>query len=335
MRISVGSMFNYARYLAGYWDEVARMKKLGIRPSDLVLEIGAGNGPYFRSDILCDRYLSDNTERASRGSIRIDRPFVAGDAMNLPFRSQTVDFLIANQLLEHLERPGDFLDEIVRVSKRGYLTTPTELAEKIFGWEMHLWYVEVKDGVLTLRRKERPIYDSQLAKTFHALYSLNHDDNAFHRFYWAYPELFICEFVWEGRINYQIEEVPSPREERVKTRVAQFDLIATLEFLRNYERAIRGLSYKQRVGQWLDRALRHVFSRHRAATALDWLAILACPVCLSGLEMEQSQEQALVCTSCRQRYPVMSGIPVLVTEAAPQREVQESHRVECSKHPVS
>ena len=47
----------------------------------------------------------------------------------------------------------------------------------------------------------------------------------------------------------------------------------------------------------------------------ELLEILACPVCKGSLRMDES---SLVCTSCRLRYPIRDGIPVLLAEEAEQ-----------------
>ena len=47
------------------------------------------------------------------------------------------------------------------------------------------------------------------------------------------------------------------------------------------------------------------------------LAILVCPKCKGELEYRQS-ESALVCHSCKLKYPVRDGIPImLIDEATP------------------
>jgi uncharacterized protein YbaR (Trm112 family) len=45
----------------------------------------------------------------------------------------------------------------------------------------------------------------------------------------------------------------------------------------------------------------------------DLLEILACPACKGPLRLDES---SLVCTSCRLRYPIRDGIPVLLAEEA-------------------
>ena len=43
------------------------------------------------------------------------------------------------------------------------------------------------------------------------------------------------------------------------------------------------------------------------------LRTLVCPVCHAALELEA---QAILCTGCGRRYPVVDGIPVLLPERA-------------------
>jgi|HubBroStandDraft_2_1064218.scaffolds.fasta_scaffold1111229_2 uncharacterized protein YbaR (Trm112 family) len=42
------------------------------------------------------------------------------------------------------------------------------------------------------------------------------------------------------------------------------------------------------------------------------LAQLACPACYGDLRLEESR---LVCTACGHAYPIVDGIPVLITES--------------------
>ena len=74
-----------------------------IGPNDLVLDVGSGHNPNPRSDILCDRYIEDDTERG--GSIRVDRPLIVADAHNLPFKTGAFDYVIASHIIEHMDDP--------------------------------------------------------------------------------------------------------------------------------------------------------------------------------------------------------------------------------------
>ncbi|MFA0735735.1 MAG: hypothetical protein OGMRLDGQ_002235 [Candidatus Fervidibacter sp.] len=47
----------------GFWHYCFGWRKLNIRPGDLVLEVGPGQKPMIRSDVLVDKFLTDDTER--------------------------------------------------------------------------------------------------------------------------------------------------------------------------------------------------------------------------------------------------------------------------------
>jgi SAM-dependent methyltransferase len=94
-----------------------------------VLEVGSGDKPFWRSDVLCDKHWCDNTERG--GSLVVDRPAVIGAIEELPFRTQAFDFVICHHLLEHVEDPAVCLEELMRVARRGSIRVPTTLAEKL------------------------------------------------------------------------------------------------------------------------------------------------------------------------------------------------------------
>lgn len=43
------------------------------------------------------------------------------------------------------------------------------------------------------------------------------------------------------------------------------------------------------------------------------LNILACPICKKEVQLEQ---ESLVCATCRKRYPIKDGIPIMLVEEA-------------------
>ena len=147
---------------------------LRIARSDFVVEVGSGNDPHWRSDLLVDKYVTDSTERPGGVTpLVVDRPFLVGDALELPIQDKSVDCLITRNLLEHMVDPGKFLAEAMRVGHTGYITTPSVLSEKLFGWEKHVWFVSIEDGALILRAKERTLYDRDLSSLFHKLYAMD------------------------------------------------------------------------------------------------------------------------------------------------------------------
>ena len=67
-----------------------RHRKLGIKRSDLVIEIGSGGDPLLRSDILVEKYIKDQTERSS--VIMSDRLSAKVAAQNSRLGSLSQDF---------------------------------------------------------------------------------------------------------------------------------------------------------------------------------------------------------------------------------------------------
>ncbi len=128
----------------------SRKLRLGIRPSDLVLEIGGGHNPHFRSDVLCDKFLETTLHR--QGQVASPVPLVQGDIEHLPFRDKAFDFVMTIHLLEHVDNPDRACRELARVAKRGYIETPHEFQERLIGGTpAHKWFVVEREGRLVFR----------------------------------------------------------------------------------------------------------------------------------------------------------------------------------------
>lgn len=74
---------------------------------------------------------SGRIERYTKNSLTLDmdskfNPDILASGYSLPFKNNTLDTMVATEVLEHLEKPQSFVDEIYRVSKPGgtfFLTT--------------------------------------------------------------------------------------------------------------------------------------------------------------------------------------------------------------------
>jgi len=131
------------------------IRLLSIPRSQLVLDVGSGDGPFARANILCDKYISDTVNRI--GPILIDRPFVAGDIMALPFRDKAFDYVYCSHVLEHVDEPERALKELMRIGRRGFIETPSEFLEKLKCSPGHRWYVSIRGRTLIFQEKERDI----------------------------------------------------------------------------------------------------------------------------------------------------------------------------------
>ncbi|MFZ0711960.1 MAG: class I SAM-dependent methyltransferase [Terrimicrobiaceae bacterium] len=117
-----------------------------------VLEIGSGGNPWFRSNVLCDKYLSDNIERGNKPLVR-DREFVQADATSLPFKDKEFDFVLCSHVAEHIDDIAAFFREIQRVGKAGYIETRNYFFEQTVGTATHDWALFVENGKLCAERK--------------------------------------------------------------------------------------------------------------------------------------------------------------------------------------
>lgn len=166
----------------------------------LVLEVGSGENPHPRSNILLDRFPTDNTERGG-DLVRDQRPFVVADAHHLPFRDGAFSYIICSHILEHMDDPEQFVRELERTGEGGYIGSPSELAERLFHWAFHRWYVNLlEDGTLVLHPKEP-------AEPFGELFDYFYEYNPlYYLFQRSMPDLFWIEQEWYGSIHLRLSD---------------------------------------------------------------------------------------------------------------------------------
>lgn len=130
-------------------------KDLHIRRRDRVLEIGSGDNPSVRADVLAEKYLDYDKHRC--GSVRIypHQRLVSAAGEALPFADKEFDYVICAQVLEHSDDPARFIREMARVGKAGYIETPSLLGEWLFPKQSHRYVVLSIDDKLVLYDKQR------------------------------------------------------------------------------------------------------------------------------------------------------------------------------------
>ncbi|MBM3653973.1 MAG: methyltransferase domain-containing protein [Alphaproteobacteria bacterium] len=268
----------------------------------MVLEIGSGDQPFPRSDVLCDRFVFDNTERV--GDLVVDRPLVVGDIYDLPFRGGAFDFVICHHVLEHLDAPEAAAAELSRVAKAGSIRVPSRLSEKLTGSVYHRWFISRDDGGLLFEPKAAPVFDAEI-KTFMKTRVLG--EGRYAAFYNRFRQEVEIEQLWKGSIPVTIAQDAGGSVDRSQFRAAtqagapNWNEIATLK--------IGAGGFKQRARSTFSRFVRAVAGGSSAR--LD--AALACPVCKGPLVR---RENAYECEPCSCVYPVAQGVPVLLKEAA-------------------
>ena len=265
------------------WDPAAwalRRFYCPVAKRDLVLEVGSGGNPYFRSNVLCDAYR-ETSERHFEPLIH-DRPTILAFTEDLPFRNDSFDFVIASHVLEHSEHPDRFLSEIQRVGKAGYIEVPDAFFERIVTYRCHRLEISERKGVLLIRKKRGYIQDKELYNLFDCRVG-----RLFSRLVARHPFEFHVRCYWtraSGGIKF---EILNPEYE--------FDWsLPTPE----PGSPISGLGAHWRrlaVG-----CLRRTLSQSRRNRALDVLTFLECIKCRSA--RLEKQPGRVKCRDCGSNY---------------------------------
>lgn len=303
------------RPLAIYYQTRMKLAKLRIhllpRRGWRVLDVGSGDGPTPAADVLCDRFVGDDAERTA--PLKLDRPFVSGDAQDLPFVDGAFDFVYCSHLLEHTTDPARAISELQRVARAGYIEAPSEYLEKAAkSTAAHLWFVRQENRTLVFSPKPAGTLDTLINVIFDEL--LMYKDDLYTAFHWArFYDLFNIRFVWRGTIPHRVEGVVQSVEVFSKGK----------ESLPSPERIarLRGTSKSARAGDSAALSKTKGFIKHlirlyyAAGKNFDYLDLLACPVCKKPLQ-RSTELQRFICADCRKWYPWIEGIPCLIRAAA-------------------
>ncbi len=305
-------MIHPLKILATWRSRLRLLDRMGIEPDERVLEVGSGQNPNPRANVLCDRFVVDATERNEQAA-RIDRPFVAGDIYRLPFRERAFDYVICSHVLEHLEDPEAAAAELARVAPRGYLETPSGVNEKILSYPFHRWMINEEEGALHFRPKERLIWDEELNAWFRRL---GREVPGFADYFWNHLHELgnVAWLVWEGQPDVVVHRdgegaVGSDSGGFVHAGEEKGSLEEEVEAVRRVLASGPGPSWKERLTSLFARVL-----RRKSDPRIDLDELLACPACRAPLHREGGSR---ACDGCGRDYPEVAGpagpIPFLVT----------------------
>lgn len=167
----------------------------------MVLEIGSGHNPMYRSNVLTDKFSDDNSHRCGDIRLHPHQTFVEGEGEHLPFEDGAFDYVICNQVLEHADDPARFINEIMRVGRRGYIETPSMLGELMFPKESHKWVILLIDNKLVFFEKSRMPgnYQNNYGELF--LNYLPYQSLTFKLLMISEPHLMINRLEWENDLE--------------------------------------------------------------------------------------------------------------------------------------
>ena len=117
-----------------------------------LLDVGSGLAPYKPFFKNVKKYIKmDNFEYPGA------KPDIIGDALDIPFKSSSVDSVFSSQVLEHVTNPKKMVDEIYRILKKeGVCILTTHMAQVLHG-EPHDYFRFTEYGLKELFKKFKHI----------------------------------------------------------------------------------------------------------------------------------------------------------------------------------
>ena len=178
-----------------------------IKATDKVLEIGPGSSPLLRSDVLLDKKFGDIEaleQRALQPKIEYNKPVYYYDGSKFPFQDNEFDYVICSQVLEHVSGNefSNFIKEIERVAKRGYIEVPRVFYEYLFNFHVHKWLINFKDGNLLLLDK-RKVKFSHIQDVFYLMLKYGFKKKKI-TIINDFADFFIIGYEWEDKVNFKI-----------------------------------------------------------------------------------------------------------------------------------
>ena len=150
-----------------------------------ILDIGCGYSANVFATTICD--VQDLSEFYK------EKNFIKLNSKNLPFKDKEFDFVIASHVLEHVEDFKFFINELERVSSKGYIELPTKLEDNLVfeNKKDHLWHMDFNDvdSKLMISKKLQfvePVLTVSMA----------------HKLRKNFKSSFILELYWENKIDY-------------------------------------------------------------------------------------------------------------------------------------
>jgi SAM-dependent methyltransferase len=175
-----------------------------VSPTDRVLEIGPGADPHPRSDILLELRLPGDEDYAVQfghtRKLQTDKQVVFYDGGVFPFKDKEFDYVICSHVIEHVENVPEFLSEIFRVGRKGYIEYPLITYEYLHNIKAHLNYFKWNGTILHYMKKDdSPLNHFKPVQNFFFSTLLNGYDE----FYTHLSNYFFEGFEWHQPFIYE------------------------------------------------------------------------------------------------------------------------------------
>jgi uncharacterized protein YbaR (Trm112 family) len=258
----------------------ARLARAHPGAEGLVLDLGGGQSPHARADIVVDKYVVDDFERPGAAALSFARPLVVADGEALPFSDGAFSYVVAQHVLEHAVDPKRMAAELARVADAGFIQVPTRLSERTYGWPFHPWFIDRRGDTLIFTPKPAEAAHDAPDQEMHDLFA----ESPLTRVAWfAHRSRWHHSVHWKGQIDVEVAGAPQQHEQ------ADIDLERTLSVLREATAAGRTTP----VGPQLR-------------------AVLCCPADRGELAWDADRVR---CAACERVYPVAGDVPILLEQA--------------------
>lgn len=176
-----------------------------------VLDVGSGHSPHPQASVITDKYTADNYHRASDIKILKHQKFVQASGESLPFKDKEFGYVICCHVVEHVDDPAAFLNELGRVGKAGYLEAPSLLGEFLVPKESHQWVLlEIENKLIIVNKKRLGIINGHgFGEVF--LEYLPASSIGFKVLQRTHQQLLAVKYEWKESIDYIVD----PTDERL------------------------------------------------------------------------------------------------------------------------
>lgn len=159
-----------------------------------VLDIGSGDEPHPRANILVDSFVSDAHRQ---GRLNISKPIVLARAESLPFRDNSFDLALSAHCLEHCDNPAIAVGEMCRVARRGIIEVPSPYLEHVMSPNnKHRWIFAIRDDELIY--SENPYRHNSGSLGFAITMKLLNESRIFRSYYLNQDQIFRIRLRWRG-----------------------------------------------------------------------------------------------------------------------------------------
>ena len=198
----------YKSFTMPHYNLGGAISDFNIKITDKVLDIGGGDAPFERADVVTELYLEDNTHRLGR-SIRKDKKYVECNVEELPFNDKEFDFVYCNHVLEHTDSPEKACKELMRVAKRGYIEVPSYWGEYLFGHTFHKWFLYWIDNTLIFQRKpyvQKDKFDTPFDGIVHYWWEIKKQMDFVRYWQIDYRNFWTIQLLWEDSFKFKVIE---------------------------------------------------------------------------------------------------------------------------------